>query len=66
MQTTVREQRKIERDNCGPIRTYAQTVAIMRKRGDATITISSATWYERNAMKKLRKELADLAELIGS
>jgi len=43
-----------------PIRTYAEVVAAMRAKGDATITIQHIHWYEQSAFRKLRKMLGDL------
>ena len=45
----------------GPIRTYAQVVEAMRKKGDKTISINACWYYERQAFKKLRKALKEYA-----
>ena len=41
-----------------PIRSYKEVVAIMRVRGDTTLTVQHIHYYEQSAFRKLRKLLA--------
>lgn len=53
-----------DRQLTGPIRTYREVVAIMRKRGDSTITTSHIHWYEQSAFRKLRPLLEDIRDEV--
>jgi hypothetical protein len=51
--------------HAGPIRSYAETVAAMRERGDTTITSQQIYWYEKSAFRKLKPLLEQFANEIG-
>lgn len=55
--TTTKQRRQLAANTdhyTAPIRTYAEVVAVMRAKGDKTITVNSIYWYERSAFRKLR------------
>lgn len=52
-----RADTRTDNQYAGPIRTYRQVVAAMRKQGDKTITVNQIWYYEQSAFRKLRKLL---------